>query len=186
MALQKDRGRLVVKGGGTFSIRELYPTATDSFSDLGYVKSTTLTDEHSLIEHVDERGLLVNYQSAAEKFMVTLSMMQSGVDLLQLLQNAGNKRYEGFYAVRLPDDGNWQEVSIPLMRIRPGYPGGIQRASGEQLLEVSCVALAVKQALTRTPTGFNISADKTYVIAENASALGAPTDTASTHHTNAW
>lgn len=182
MALGKARNSIVVKGGGNLQLREMNPTP-GSFLSVGYLKSTSVVVEHSMVEHVAENGLLINYQSAGDKITVTAQLMQSAIDELNLLNNADGKVYELYYSVLLPN-GNTQELVIPLFKLRPGINKTFQ--SGEQLMEMMGVGLAVKAALTRTPTAYNQAIDTSFVLVSNASPQGAPSDAAGTVFSNAW
>jgi len=177
MALAKARGSLVVKGGGSLQIREISPSASDAFLSVGYVKATNFNNEHAMVESITDEGLVVQYLSSGEKFMMTVTLMQTAIDELNLLKDAGDDTvYEGYYHVALPS-GQDQEINIPLMKFRRGF--NISRQSGEQTVEAMVQALSVKAAMTRNPTAYNIAAGAYFVLIENATAQGAPVDTAS-------
>lgn len=178
MALGKDRGAINVKGGGFFKIRELKPTATDAWSDVGYLQSTEFNDEHTMVEAIDERGLQVDYVDGGQSMKLTTQLMQSDYDVLNLLKGAAGKVYEGYYKC-LTAEGNYQEWNFPLCRLNPGIKMTMQASTLRAIpLEIRC--LSVKANMTRTPVEYNVTEGQQYVMTENAAEKGAPSDTAST------
>jgi len=177
MALQKLRSRINVKGGGLFMIRELSPTPSDTFLDVGFLTSVQFEDEHNMVEIIDDRGLTINYISGGESPKFTVVIKQSGIDEINILKNAERKYYEGYYKV-LCETTLIQEINIPLFRFKPG-PMLQFAAATERTLQLEGRALSVKAAMTRNPVGYNITIDSFFVIIENAAALGVPVDTAS-------
>jgi hypothetical protein len=178
MALGKTRNRINVKGGGNLQVRELSPSATESLSSLGYQGGTTFTDEHQMQTIVEEAGLTIEYLSGGSQATIKGTLKQSGIDEVNFLKNASGKVYELYYKCVLAN-GSSQELNIPLFKFKPG-PVLEFAANKERGIPFEGIALAVKADMTRNPTGFNITADSYYVIAENAVAIGAPADTAAT------
>lgn len=177
MALGKSRLKIAVKGGGTLQIRELYPTPTNSYSDLGYVENDIVLEESDVIDSVDETGLVIQSQSGNKKLTWKSTLLQTGIDEINLLRNADGKYYDLYYSVLLPN-GNTQEFRVWLCKLKPNL--NLEFSSGAtRKIEVEFTALAPKANFTATPTDYNVVAGKYYVVIENATAKGAPTDTAS-------
>lgn len=177
MALEKSRTRIAIKGGGTLRIRELYPTATNSFSDLGYIENDILLEESDMIDSIDETGLIVQTQSGNKKVTWKSVLLQTGIDEINLLRNADGKYYDLYYSVVLPN-GNTQEFRVWLCKIKPVLNLEFS-ATTPRKIEVEFTALAPKGSFTTTPTDYNVVPGKYYVAIENATAKGVPSDSAS-------
>jgi len=169
MALGKSRTSINVKGGGDFWIRELSPTATNTYSQLGYIASTDFIDEASMVGEPDEAGNLIDSKRGARKCTVSIVLKQTGIDEINLLKNAANKYYEGYYKVPVKNGTMVQEVSIPLMKITPKISLKFASAT-ERQLPVDITMLAPKANFTRTRTAFNITENEPYIIVENTDA----------------
>ena len=178
MALAKARTRINVKGGGTLKIRELSPTASDTFLDVGYVTSDILLDEPSMVDSVDEAGQFIDTKSGAQKVTWKAILKQTSIDEINLLKNAVGKYYDLFYSVVLAG-GNTQEFRVWLCKLKPLINLEFSAAK-ERTLEVEFTALMPKATFTATPTDYNVTAGAYYVVIENAVAKGTPTDTAAT------
>ncbi|MFI5250798.1 MAG: hypothetical protein ACHQQQ_00075 [Bacteroidota bacterium] len=178
MSLGKNRKRINVKGGGTLQIRELSPNPTDTFSDIGYLVSSKLTDEHTIIELSDERGDFIDAKSGARKVHWETTLKQSGIDEINFLKNADGKYYEVFYSVKTGNDTMVQEISMCLCKIKPG-PVLEFKSATERTIQVTIYALAPATTFTRTPSAYNVVAREPYLILEGLSATGVPSDTAS-------
>jgi hypothetical protein len=177
MSLGKNRKRINVKGGGTLQLRELAPNPTDPFSDIGYLVSSKLTDEHTIIELSDERGDFIDAKSGGRKVHWETVLKQSGVDEINLLKNAEGKYYEVYYAVKTANDSLTQEISLCLCKIKPG-PVLEFKSATERTIQVTIYALAPAAGVTRTPAAFNVVIHEPYVITEGPVANGSPSDTA--------
>lgn len=178
MSIARTRANINIKGGGILKCRELAPSASDAFLDLGYLGGTDIGDTHNMVDVIDERGLQVEYLDGGNKVVITSSLQQSDIDLINLLRGAGSKLYEFFYQVVLRNT-KVQEFNIPLGRIMAGVQLKFAAAT-PRAIPVEIHGLAVKAAMTRSPVAFNITQDEAMVVTENASAQGAPSDTAAT------
>jgi hypothetical protein len=182
MALVKNRTRINVKGGGLLKLRELSPTASDTFLDAGYLGGTDLDDAHDMVESKDERGFVIDYKSGGEAPVLKSVLKQSGIDEINLLKNAVGKYYEAYYYVKL-QNGNIQEINIPLCKIKPGPSLKMAAATERTLdLEIHMLAIPGESAIVRAPTDYNIdpAVNRYYVLLESATAKGVTTDTAAT------
>lgn len=176
MALEKSRLRLNVKGGGTLRIRELSPTPSNTFLDVGYVTSDIILDEPTMVDSVDEMGNFIDTKSGAQKVTWKAVLKQTSIDEINLLKNAVGKYYDLFYSVLL-SNGSTQEFRVWLCKLKPLLNLEFAAAT-ERKLEVEFTALMPKGTFTATPTEYNVTAGAYYVVIENAVAKGVPTDAA--------
>jgi len=168
MALTRDRKRINVKGGGKLQIRETHPSASDTFLDIGYISKSDFSDEHTMVESVDEQVLYVETKSGAQKVSWVTTIKQTGIDEINLLKNADGKYYELYYYVLLAN-GNYQELHIPLAKITAGTKLSFGSAA-ERSLDVTFQALSPKAGYTYSEnTTFNVTANVPYVLVENSS-----------------
>jgi hypothetical protein len=168
MALARDRKRINVKGGGALYVRELDPTATNTYSLLGYLAKTDFNDEHQMVGDPDEAGNLPDTKRGSQKFTLKSELKQTTLDEINLLRNATGKYFEALYVVTLAN-GYVQELSIPLCRINPNLAMAFAAAT-ERRIPLEIVALAPKAAFTRGVTAFNVIANQPYILVEGASA----------------
>lgn len=173
MALQKDRRRVNVKGGGILQVREIDP-GTGTFADLGFISDDVFTDEHTMVESIDSKGDYIDTKSGARKVQWTSTLMQTSKEEIDLMRNAEGKYYELYYKVVL-NNANIQEFVIPIARITPGAVLEFKSAT-QRTIKLTITALAPAAALTRTPTDYNTTIWTPYVLVENAVAVGVPTD----------
>lgn len=177
MALAKARTSINVKGGGLIKIRELHPTATDAWVDIGYLPKTTISDDHTMMEAGDETGLLIDWIDGNQRVKVTGSIMQSNTAEIGLLKNASGKYYELYYYVLLAN-GYFQEWLF-FGKFKPGFV--LEFAAGAiREVPFEFWAFAVPATVTRNPTGWNVTAGDMYVFSEAAAAIAPPVDTAAT------
>lgn len=179
MALARNRTRQDVNGGGILKLREISPTASDTFLDAGYLGGSDLGDEHSIIKWIDEVGNVINAQSGQREAGIKSVLQQSGIDEINLLKNARGKYYDVYYYKKNLESGLIQELSAGICKLKPG-PVISMKSNTQRTLALEIYFLAPKAAFTRTPTDYNIVADEPYVLIENAVAKGVPTDTAAT------
>lgn len=178
MAVARSRANVNIKGGGILKVRELFPTATDTWTDLGFIGGTDIDDARNMVDVVDERGLQVEWLDGGMKVVIKSTLQQSDIDLINFLRAAGSKLYEMYYMVTLRNT-KIQEFDMPLARFNPGAQLKFAAAT-PRAIPIEIHGLAVKALMTRTPATFNITADEALVVTENAAAQGAPSDTAST------
>jgi hypothetical protein len=177
MALGKDRSRINVRGGGTLLMRELKPTATDGFSDMGVVESIVLSDESGMIDIPDAEGNALEYLQGSRRVGIEITLAQTSKDEVDFVTNCGGKYYDVFYAVPM-EDLTTQSISFCLVKFKPGnqltFAGSTKRTC-----KLTGVALAPKAAFTRTPTAFNIVKNAPFVVYQNLTPGATPSDTAS-------
>jgi len=179
MALQRDRTRQDVNGGGTLKLRQISPTPSDTFLDVGYLGGTDAEDAHSIIKWIDEVGNVINAQTGQRECGLKGILYQTSIDEINLLKNARGQYFDLYYYKKNLETGKIQEISACISKLKPG-PVLSMKANSQRTLALEVYFLAPKAAFTRTPAGFNVVADEPYVIAEQASvALGVPSDTAS-------
>jgi hypothetical protein len=181
MANQYDRRRINVKGGGTLMIRAIDPTGATptSFVSVGFIKDDTFVEEHTMVESIDSAGNYIDTKSGGRKVRWETTLMQTSKDEIDLLRNAAavgqaEKYFEAYYKVVL-NNGAVQEFLFPICRISPSVTLEFKSAT-ERTLKIVINAVAPAAALTRTPTSWNSAQWQPYVMQENATAIGAPTD----------
>jgi nitrate reductase NapAB chaperone NapD len=183
MGLQRLRTRENAKGGGNLWIRQISPTASNTFLDVGWLGGTTLDDKQTAVESKDERGdlVIVLYSDRTAMLKTILHQVsQDEIDLVNKLSN-NNVFYDVYYSALL-ENGDIQEISAAICQIKMGVP--IEYKSSQRTLPCDIYMLAPAAAFTRTPTAFNVVVSPEripYVMTEIvlASAYGKPTDTAS-------
>ena len=132
MALSRNRKRISVKGIGKLEIRKTEPTADTSFSDVGYLKQTTLDDVNELEDVIDEVGNLVGSFFKSRKVSLSSTLLQTSKSETDLLQQAVGQthaiRYKGF-------DGNiFKWFVFNKVVINPSVSLGFQQ--GERTLSL--------------------------------------------------
>lgn len=172
----KDRRQISVKGGGVIKLRELDPTPSDTFVDLGFIAETELQDLYTMIDSIDDAGHFIDTKEAGQKVVLKTKLKQTAKEQIDFQRLAAGKYHEVYFPVTL-NNGKIQEYSLPLCRIKPG--ASLMFQPKERTIDIEIHALAVKADFVRTPTDYNISANQSYVMIENDTAKGAPTDTAS-------
>ena len=181
MSLGRFRIRENARGGGNLWIRQISPTASNTFLDLGWLGGTTLDDKQTAVESKDERGDLVIVLYSDRTAMLKTILHQVSQDEIDLVNNISNQNvfYDIYYPVVL-ENGATQEISAGLCQIKMGVP--IEYKPGQRTLPCDIYMLAPAAAFTRTPTDYNvvISPERIpYVMITNTVAKGKPTDTAS-------
>jgi hypothetical protein len=179
MALGTDRRRINVKGGGILQVREIDPTPNDNFSSLGFIKSDTFLDEHSMVESIDSKGDQIDNKSGGHAVTWTSVLMQTSKDEIDLMADAEAKYYEVYYRVQL-NNGDYQMIVFPVCRIKPGFSLEFQSAT-ERTIELEIRALAPAIALAaRTPSAeYDTAVWEAYSLVESSASIAAPTDSAS-------
>jgi hypothetical protein len=171
----KSRSLISVKGGGLLKVRELSPTPTNTFTDLGYLGESSLDDAYNIVESKDDAGHFIDAKEAGQVVKFVSSLLQTSKTEIDFMKNAAAKYFEAYYQVKL-NNGSYQEYLFPVCRITPGQVLDFKAA--ERRIKITINALWLPSALTRTPTDYNTAADAVYVMIENSSAVGAPTDAA--------
>lgn len=178
MALGKNRRRINVKGGGEFLIRELAPTPSDTFLDLGFIESVELNDDNQMVDIADAEGNLLDYLGGLRSLGVKITLAQSSFDELDWLLNTSGKYFDALYNVYLEGLAEWQSWSFPVFKVKPG--GALTFAGATKRSPIAeCRSVAPKAALVRTPTALNVTAWKPVVLYQNAVKVTTPSDTAS-------
>lgn len=188
MALLKSRDRVSVKGGGLLKIRQIAPTPSDTWLDVGYLGETNLEDTRNMVESMDERGFTIDYLEGSSAPLIRSTLKQTSIDEINLLKNDSGIYYEVYYYVKT-GKGYFQELDILLAKLKPGPVLQFAAATERTLvLELHMLAVNATGTITRAPTGFNMdtSVNPYYVLVENAAAINAPSDTASAMKTAAF
>ena len=178
MSLGRYRTLENAKGGGTLWIRQISPTPSDTFLDIGWIGGTTLDDKQSAIESKDERGDLAIVLYSERICMMKTILHQVGQDEIDLVNKMANQNtfYDIYYPVTL-ENTYVQEISACLCQVKMGVP--IDYKSGQRTIPCDFYMLAPKGAFTRTPTDWNVVSRAPYMMLTSATAKGKPSDTAS-------
>jgi len=188
MALVKDRARINVRGGGLLKVRQIHPAPSDTWTDVGYLTKTDIDDTREMVESRDERGILIDWVEGAAAPMIKSVLKQTSIDEINLMKNADAIYYEVYYYCKLAN-GRFQELDAPIGKIKPGLILSFASATERTMeIEIHFLPVTPETSITRAPTGYNLdpAVNRHYVIVENAAALNAPTDTASSLKTAVW
>lgn len=188
MALGKSRVRMNAKAKGLlFKIEELASGgSTITMSDVGYVESVRIGDDHGMVEIADATGDLINELSTKRTCRLEVVLLQTAKDELDVLANAESKFYHAYIQVQLDNPTvYYQEWYFPLVKVRAGYD--LTFRSGEvRKVTLNIAVLMPKGAVDVTPNGFDVSAGTLFVMAETATtALGQVTTANGTVYTAA-
>jgi len=173
--MAKDRRQISVKGGGTLKVRQIDPTPNNTFTDLGFLGESKLTDAYNMIESKDDAGNYIDTKEAGEEVTFESSLLQTAKEQIDFMKNAKDQYFECYYPVLL-NNGKYQEILIPVARIIPGEE--LEFKAGERRIKLTIKALWPAAALTRNPTDYNSAIGEYYKLIENSSAKGAPVDNA--------
>ena len=173
--MAKNRRLISVKGGGLLKVREIDPTPSNTFVDLGYLGESKLSDSYNIVESKDDAGHFIDAKEAGQIVKFESSLLQTSKAEIDFMKDAAGKYFEAYYQVRL-NNGSYQEWLFPVCRIVPGQE--LEFKAGERRIKLTLYALYIPVALTRTPTNYNTAADAYYVMIENSSSQGAPSDAA--------
>jgi hypothetical protein len=176
MALAKNRAKINVKGWGYLKLREISPTPSDTFLDVGYLQETSIADTRPMVEAIDERGFQVDYVDSGASLVIIATVMQSDIDIVTLLKVASGRYYD-VYMHGVTADGKYQELRAYCCKLKPG-PGFTNKSGAIRTVPIEIHALTVKAAFTANPVAFNIAINEQYVLLENATQQGPPIDTA--------
>ena len=172
----KDRRQINVKGGGKVYYREIDPTPSNTFIDLGYIKESALNDIYNMIKSIDDAGHKIDNKEAGQEVTFTTKLMQTAKEQIDFQRLAAGKYFDIYIPILL-NNGYTQEIRFPVARIVPGAK--LEFKPVERTIDITIDALCPKAAFTATPTDYNVTENVPYIMIENAIAKGAPSDTAS-------
>jgi len=175
MALAKARTKINAKGYGYLLVREISPTPSNSWLDVGYIQVTDFEDTRESVEAVDERGWLVDNLEGGQRVKLTTQLMQSNIDVIAFLKAAGPKYYEIMYK------GTTADTQYQKMNGIGKVTGGLtMKFAANSLRTISLVIsmLPWRTAMARTPTDYNVALGDFYVWIEAGSDTAMPSDTA--------
>jgi hypothetical protein len=143
MTLQLDRRRILVKGLSTIDVRELDPSADADYTNIGYHESTDLNIASTVVEYMDETGILVDVPEQSRLVTGVTQLMQSSkVEMDFLVAAAGKYHALRFYGMAGP--GRFQYWSFPAVKIKPGFTAGYK--PGKRLLAMTWYAQNISDA----------------------------------------
>jgi len=157
MALEKNRQRILAKGIGNLEIRELEPSSAAAFSNVGYIKSSVVTDEFNMTDVQDETGNVAQSLPQARKVTGEHQLMQSSAEEVAALTGAAEKihvvRYSG-----VSNANRFQYFMFPSVRITPGFT--LNYEAGERLLPLRYTSLVDSSLGYDVPPYVMIEADR--------------------------
>jgi len=174
--MSKLRSKIGIKGGGILYIRELVNgSSSTTWTDLGYIKQTPISQEAAMLESTDETGAMITINVGNKSAKLTPTLMQAEKANIDIIRNAEGKYYEFYYIAPLGGGAFWQEwngfgVIVPKFALT-------HAANTERGLPLELIVLKPKASYVRTPTDYNNTTGDYFVLIENATAKGAPTDT---------
>lgn len=178
MSLQKARTRINVKGGDIFKMREISPTASNTFVDYGYLQSLEFSDVRGMDEAKDAVGNLVNASPTDRTVTFTLILLQTSKEEIDAVAALADKYYDCIYHVPLSASGNYQHLSMCCVKFNPSVEPLSYTAGTQRTIKLTGYALAPKAAMVRTPTTFNVVANVPYVFLDDTTAVTDPSDAA--------
>lgn len=184
MALGKNSAKINTKGFGYLLLREIHPTPSNTFLDLGYVESTELSDEPQLITSTDERGFVVAVTESAKVVTLKAVLMQSNTDVIAFMKAASSKWYDVYYYGSTAD-AQVQEFNFPKCKITGGLKLSF-KANTPRNVPIEIHAMPLVTALAADPGAtFDLAADDIYSFVESASKIGPPTQVATVNQSAA-
>lgn len=181
MAMQKDRTRFNVRGGGNLQLRQLVSgSVSTTWSSMGHMMSDKLNDAPSMQDFVNDAGDMLSVLVGAFKITWEGVLMQVGIDEINFIRNTGGLFFEMYYSVVLAN-GNTQEFNGIVM-LEPKVVLNFA-SNAKRDIPVMMTFIKAKAAYTRTPTDYNNPNIDYYLVLENAVAKGLPTDQVGTVYT---
>lgn len=170
MALAKNRSSILVRGLGTFQVKEVSPVSAANFSNMGYLENTQIVDEATTEDIMAETGRAVNFLVRERKYGGTANLLQTAIDELNLLKDSATKiyaiRYHG-HSGTSAGTSKFQFFSFNNARIRAGFERTFQ--SGKQIMPLVWRALKQDTLGYDQPEMFfieanaNLTADETRI-----------------------
>lgn len=176
----KNRSQINVKGNSDVFYRELFPSASDTWVALGYIKESDMNDVYNMIKSVDSQGNKIDNKEAGQDVTFTTKLMQSQKEQIDFQRLAATKYFQ-IYIPLLLNSGDTQEIVGHICRITPGQK--LPMKPGERLIDITIDMLAPSADFVAAPTDYNVTKNVPYTLIENASPIGAPTNTASSLYT---
>lgn len=140
LVLGKNRLRSFVRGLGNMQVREREPANDPNFSNVGYLKNTTTTDEPTMVDIMPETGHMIDYKMQSRKTGGNTNLQQTGIDELNLIRQAEGKIYAVRYHGVQDEQGTaFLYYCFETVRLNPTISQNYQ--PGERLLPLAWVGL---------------------------------------------
>lgn len=141
MALAKDRGRIVARGGGNLQILQRLPTLWPDFLSAGYLQSTNVAQDSTMVEAMPETGALAEYLEQSRVVRLSSMLMQSSIDEVNLLKGIGQPQLlSARYFGEVQKGGLWQLHTLPVCRLKVGGALDVGKP-GLRLIPIALTAL---------------------------------------------
>jgi len=109
MSLRKDRQRIFTRGLGKMSVREIEPSESTIYVDIGYLGGTVLTQEFVTEDLVTEDGYVFNSLAHSENCQLTTNLQQTSIHEINLIRNADARVYSVRYDGALNPERNYYQ-----------------------------------------------------------------------------
>lgn len=178
MSLQKARTRINVKGGDVFKMRQISPTASNTFVDYGYLVSLEFNDVRDMVESPDAAGNMINANAAGRTVSFTLTLLQTTKEEIDAVVDLADKYFDCIYHVQLAVSANYQHLSMCCVKFNPSIQSLVYQAGTRRGIKLTGYALAPKALMVRTPTTYNVVAGVPYIFLDDTTAATDPSDAA--------
>jgi len=138
MSLGKSRVKIYARGLGKMEVREVEPTPASDFSNVGYLKSTAISDDHQMEDLQDETGAVVQSLSKGQVATAETQLMQTSYDEWNLIRGAVPKIYAARYG-GVTNGGKFQYFVFPNAKINSSV--ALNYVVGERLLPLKLTGL---------------------------------------------
>lgn len=116
--MPKDRKKIYVNGLGDLLIRELEPSESDYFQNVGYLSGTKITIDKEVQEIWSEDGELIELGVLKEDSVIETALLQRSIDEINIIKDAENKVYAVRYCGNL-NGKPYQYYCIEQARVVP-------------------------------------------------------------------
>ncbi len=173
------KSRLAVSTRGVEDIQIYQLSSTDvplsTPASLGYVKSVDFKQEGSIIEIIDGLGDMINAVASGKKVTINAVVLQTSKEMIDVIANTDDNYYAVYIKAKTAN-GNFQEIHIPLARIKPSAQINYSNSERTTSVEIS-VLLGKHTVATNIEVGagaavISLPAGDYFVITEGAVEQG--------------
>jgi len=118
--MAKNRRHIFVKGLGNLHVRQVDPVAETSYSDLGWLGGTKVSDVYDMEPVRDERGVLVDILEHGEEVTMESSLLQSAKAQIDATKDVASQ-YHSVRYFGLENSTVYKYICFELARIIPGF-----------------------------------------------------------------
>jgi hypothetical protein len=173
--MPKNREKIIAKGGGTLYIRKLQ--TGESWYDMGYLSELTLNTDLDTAKVMAGDGLVIDEAITGVTQTMTATLLQTSQEEIQKIIDAKDSYFDVLYSVQVKP-GLWQEIYIPLAKIRPKLTLGFKSEVRNLPLEI--IALIGKHTTDQTVAGtggnFTVKAGAYFAFREGTNSIAPVTE----------